>query len=66
MVLGAITFWGCVTQETDVTLPPYASISDAGRDPVNPPTPPQPDDDSRGFWGSTFHFILTGLGFHVD
>lgn len=32
------------------------------------PKPPQSDDDdnSRGFWGSAFHFILVGLGFHVD
>ncbi len=37
---------GCMqTQEMDQTMPPYASISDEGRDP--PPKPP-PSDDSPG------------------
>ena len=42
IMLGA----GCMqTQEIDQTMPPYASISDEGRDP--PPKPP-PSDDSPG------------------
>jgi hypothetical protein len=64
MVLVLVTP-GCTTQEIDQSPPPYASISDEGRDP--PPTPPQQqDDNSRGFWGSALHFILVGMGFHVD
>jgi hypothetical protein len=36
---------GCMeTQEIDQTMPPYASISDEGRDPPKPP----PSDDSPG------------------
>jgi hypothetical protein len=44
MVAGALAFAaGCMrTQEIDQTLPPYASISDEGRDPPKPP----PSDDS--------------------
>jgi hypothetical protein len=39
---------GCMqTQEIDQTLPPYASISDEGRDPASAPKPP-PSDDSPG------------------
>jgi hypothetical protein len=39
---------GCMqTQEIDQTLPPYASISDEGRDPASAPKPP-PSDDSCG------------------
>lgn len=59
---------GCMqTQEIDQTMPPYASISDEARDPASAPKPPPSDDDnSRGFLGSAFHFILVGLGFHVD
>ena len=47
MVTGAIMLAaGCMqTQEIDQTMPPYASISDEGRDP--PPKPP-PSDDSPG------------------
>jgi hypothetical protein len=46
---GAITLAaGCMqTQEIDQTLPPYASISDEGRDPASAPKPP-PSDDSPG------------------
>jgi hypothetical protein len=37
---------GCMqTQEMDQTMPPYASISDEGRD---PPPKPAPSDDSPG------------------
>jgi hypothetical protein len=36
---------GCMqTQEVDQTLPPYASISDEGRDPASQPKPPSSDD----------------------
>jgi len=47
MVAGAIMLAaGCMqTQEIDQTMPPYASISDEGRDP--PPKAP-PSDDSPG------------------
>ncbi len=39
---------GCMqTQEIDQTMPPYASISDEGRDPASAPKPP-PSDDSPG------------------
>jgi hypothetical protein len=46
MVAGAIVLAaGCMqTQEIDQTMPPYASISDEGRDPPKPP----PSDDSPG------------------
>jgi hypothetical protein len=46
MACGAIAFAeGCMqTQEVDQTLPPYASISDEGRDPANAPKPPASDD----------------------
>jgi len=48
MLVCAISIAGCVqTQEIDQTMPPYASISDEGRDPPKPP-PPQ-DYDSGGF-----------------
>ncbi len=55
MVAGAILLaGGCMqTQEIDQTLPPYASISDEGRDPPKPP----PSDDSPGIMsriGSAF------------
>ena len=55
MLPGAITpLAGCVqTQDIDQTLPPYASISDDGRDPASAPKPP-PSDDSGGF--------MSGLG----
>jgi hypothetical protein len=66
MVVGMVSLWGCTTtQEIDQTQAPYASISDEARDPASAPTPPQQSDDSPGFWSSTFHFILVGLGFHV-
>jgi hypothetical protein len=65
-IAGAIVLGGCTTtQEIDQTQSPYASISDEGREPPAPP-PQQTDDDSPGFWHSAFHFILVGLGFHVD
>ena len=49
MAGGAIALaGGCMqTQEIDQTLPPYASISDEGRDPANLPKP-QASDDSCG------------------
>lgn len=69
IIVGALALWGCTTtQQIDQNPPPYASISDQSSDPATMPKPPQSDDDdnSRGFWGSAFHFILVGLGFHVD
>ncbi len=43
----AIALAGCVqTQEIDQTMPPYASISDEGRD---PPKPPPSNDSGGGF-----------------
>ena len=60
LTLGA----GCSqTQEVDQTLPPYASISDEGRDPPTMPKQQSDDDNSRGFFGSALHFILVGMGF---
>jgi hypothetical protein len=48
MAAGAVALAaGCMqTQEVDQTLPPYASISDEGRDPAN--LPKQASDDSCG------------------
>jgi hypothetical protein len=48
MVAGALVLAaGCMqTTETDQTLPPYASISDEGRE---PPKPQLQDDDSPSF-----------------
>jgi hypothetical protein len=49
MLGGAIAFAGCVqTQEIDQTMPPYASISDEGRDPASAPKPAA-SEDSGGF-----------------
>ena len=46
MLACAIALAGCTqTQEIDQTMPPYASISDEGRDPPKPP----PSNDSGGF-----------------
>ena len=45
MLASAIALAGCVqTQEIDQTMPPYASISDEGRDPPKP----APSNDSGG------------------
>ena len=49
MLTGAIALAGCETQNIDQTMPPYASISDDGRDPANAPKPPPSSDDSGGF-----------------
>ena len=52
MLTFAIGLAGCVqTQEIDQTMPPYASISDEGRDPPKP----QPSNDSGGGF-------MSGLG----
>ncbi|MFZ0677226.1 hypothetical protein [Candidatus Binatus sp.] len=52
IMLGA----GCMqTQEIDQTLPPYASISDEGRE---PPKLPPPDDDSPGIMSRIGSAIL--------
>ena len=37
------------TQDIDQTMPPYASISDEGRDPASAPKPPASDDSGGGF-----------------
>jgi hypothetical protein len=58
---------GCMTQhqQIDETLPPYASISDAGRDPASAPTPTPSASDSPGVMDSignaivyTFHLFF--------
>jgi len=56
MVAGAIMLAaGCMqTQEIDQTMPPYASISDEGRDPPKPP----PSDDSPGIMSRMGSAIL--------
>jgi len=56
MVAGALALAaGCMqTQEIDQTLPPYASISDEGRDPPKPP----PSDDSPGIMSRIGSAIL--------
>jgi hypothetical protein len=47
---------GCMeTQEIDQTVPPYASISDEGRE---PPKLPPPDDDSPGIMSRIGSAIL--------
>jgi hypothetical protein len=58
MVAGALALAaGCMqTQEIDQTLPPYASISDEGRDP--PPKPPPEDDYSPSFMSRLGSAIL--------
>ena len=48
-MLGAMALAGCETQNIDQTMPPYASISDDGRDPASAPKPPASSDDSGGF-----------------
>ena len=48
MLASAIALAGCETQDIDQTMPPYASISDDGRDPASAPKPPA-SDDSGGF-----------------
>ena len=49
-MLGAMAVAGCETQNIDQTMPPYASISDDGRDPASAPKPPaSSSDDSGGF-----------------
>jgi hypothetical protein len=50
ILAGAIALAGCMqTQDIDQTLPPYASISDDGRDPASAPKPPASDDSGGGF-----------------
>ena len=52
------------TQEIDQTLPPYASISDEGRDPASAPKPP-PSDDSCGVMCSIGSAIVSPFAGHV-
>ena len=47
-MVGAMALAGCETQNIDQTMPPYASISDDGRDPASAPRPAA-SDDSGGF-----------------
>jgi hypothetical protein len=49
MLASAIALAGCETQDIDQTMPPYASISDEGRDPASAPKPAASSDDSGGF-----------------
>jgi hypothetical protein len=46
---------GCVTEEVDQTMPPYASASDEGRDPASAPSPAE--GSSGGVMSSTGHVI---------
>ena len=56
MLACALALAGCMqTQEIDETLPPYASISDEGRE---PPKSPPPDDDSSGGFMSAIGSVL--------
>jgi hypothetical protein len=50
---------GCVTEEVDQTIPPYASTSDEGRDPASAPSSAvSPDSGSSGgVVSSTGHVI---------
>ncbi|MGA9722184.1 MAG: hypothetical protein WBQ86_07020 [Candidatus Binatus sp.] len=66
-IVGIAIAAGCMTehQEIDETLPPYASISDAGRDPASAPTPTPSASDSGGVMDSignaiayTFHLFF--------
>jgi len=58
IVAGAIVFAaGCVTEETSETMPPYASTSDAGRDPASAPSPAAGAGSSGGVMSSTGHVI---------
>ena len=55
MLASAIAIAGCTqTQEIDETMPPYASISDEGRDPPKPP----PSQDSGGFMSALGSVLL--------
>ncbi len=68
-ILSAIGCW--THEEISQTMPPYASTSDAGRDPASVPTPvavpevvenPQPGEP-QGFAAKTGHAIATVLLF---
>jgi hypothetical protein len=49
---------GCVTEEVDQTIPPYATTSDEGRDPASAPSPASADaGSSGGVMSSTGHVI---------
>jgi hypothetical protein len=68
MVAAAIALAsGCVTQEVDETLPPYAAISDQAGVPPKPP----PSDDSGGFFSAVgsaiaYPFRLVGDAFESN
>ena len=64
-IFAAVGCW--TTEEIDQTMPPYASMSDAGRDPANTPKPvpvpevvvnPEPDEPP-GVLAKTGHAIAT-------
>jgi hypothetical protein len=48
---------GCVTEEVNQTIPPYASTSDEGRDPASGPSPAADAGSSGGVMSSTGHVI---------
>jgi hypothetical protein len=57
MIAGVIVLAaGCTTTQVDETMPPYASISDEGRDPPKPP--PSQDSDSPGIMSRIGSAIL--------
>jgi hypothetical protein len=52
--------WGCTTEVTSETLPPYASISDEARNPASAPTPEATSDaDNSGGVMSTIGDVIT-------
>jgi hypothetical protein len=60
IVATAIAFAaGCVTEQVDQTMPPYASTSDAGRNPASAPSPDASADAGSysGVMSSTGHVI---------
>jgi hypothetical protein len=60
IVASAIAFAaGCVTEEVNQTIPPYASTSDEGRDPASAPSSAASPDSgsSGGVVSSTGHVI---------
>jgi hypothetical protein len=50
---------GCTTEETDQTMPPYASTSDEAREPASAPSPAVSSNagDSGGVMSATGHGI---------
>ncbi len=48
---------GCVTEEVDQTMPPYASTSDESRNPASAPSPAEDAGSAGGVMSSTGHVI---------